>query len=217
MYNFLAVCRDVLLHCVISMNDGPELSGTITALLLKVRGGDKSAEHELLTIVYDDLRRIAMRQLADFRGHSLDATGLVHEVCGRMLNRARLEATDRRHFYALISRAMRDVLIDHIRADQTIKRGGGLQRQPMIECSAGGETLRFDILDLNDALAELGRLDPDAARVVHLRFYGGCTLEESAELIGCSFATIRRHWDYARAWLHERLSQRDSTQRGKIE
>jgi RNA polymerase sigma factor (TIGR02999 family) len=118
-----------------------------------------------------------------------------------------LDATNRRHFFFMFQRAMHDALAAHVRSESAQKRGGGRERIGLIEFEADGDTFAVDILDLRAALEELRQTDPDGAQVIMLRFFGGRSLDETAAIMECTFATARRHWEYARAWLHERLSR----------
>jgi RNA polymerase sigma factor (TIGR02999 family) len=180
--------------------------GTITCLLQEYRGGRHEAIDELYALVYDELRGIAEHRLVGSKGRLLDATALVHAAYARLLGKAELEAADRRQFYFLLSRAMRDVLVEQVRAARSLKRGGGRQPVPMVEVdSSTGKTL-VDVTDVSEALDDLAQQDETASLVVRLRFFCGMTLQETAEAIGITFAVTRRHWDYARAWLHERLA-----------
>ncbi|MCA9244333.1 MAG: hypothetical protein KDA32_10285 [Phycisphaerales bacterium] len=180
--------------------------GEITALLRAGRAGDRNAQDELFALVYPNLQRIARGRLAGRRHDIMQTTGLVNAACERLLGKSVLEADDRRHFYFLVARAIHDVLVEQLRADGALRRGGGLKRSPLMEIEVDGRKALVDALDLNDALEELATHDPVAEEVVRLRFYCGQTLEEVADHINCSLVTARRHWSYARAWLHERLS-----------
>jgi RNA polymerase sigma factor (TIGR02999 family) len=190
-----------------------QLTGTITSLLREARGGKAGALDELFAVVYDDLRRLAQRKIGDVlgpgRGHGASGTALLHAACERLLGRGTPEAEDRRHFYFLLSRAMHDVLVEEVRAAQALRRGGGHERVPFVEFAGEGGPLRLDVLAVREALEALREVDPEGAQVVMLRFFAGRTLEECAALMGCPFAEVRRHWDYARAWLHERLDARE--------
>lgn len=184
---------------------------TVTRLLGEINRGNAAAENELFALVYDDLHELARRHLANFRDGSLEATGLVHEICQRLLGGQGISAGDRQHFYRIVSRAMRHLLIDRGRARRAQKRDGRLKRQELVEFTADQETFRFDVLDLNEALVELERQHPDTARLVQLRFFGGCTFEEAAEALDSTVARVRARWEFARAWLHERLSRGPNT------
>lgn len=177
-------------------------------LLRRIAAGDEGARARLVELVYGELRKIAAGQLRGARGETLQPTALVHEA---WLKLAGAEGfSDRRHFLGVASKAMRSVLVDHVRAKRTHKRGGGAEPSPLDETVAfleGGET---DLLDLNDALVGLEREDPELARLVELRFFGGLSHEEIAAAEGTSLSTIERRWRLARAWLARRLDGSDA-------
>lgn len=181
--------------------------GTITILLQRARSGEAAAANELFERVYDDLRRLARGKYGHVPGRGLEGTALVNAACERLLGRDALNAEDRRHFFFLLGRAMHDVLVEEARARAAEKRGGDRRQVPLVDFAADGASHTFEMLDLHAALEELRRADPDAAQVVSLRFFGNRTLEEAAEMMGVTFAVARRHWDYAKAWLSERLSR----------
>lgn len=187
---------------------------TITSLLGEVREGRADAADRLFAHVYEDLKQVARQQLQKNRAGVLQATALVNAAYERLASREALDAADRRHLFYLFGRAMHDVLVEQVRRDLAEKRGGGLKQVPLLEVTVEGASRRIDLLDLQEALAELSLSDPDAARIVMLRFYAGLTLEESATAAELTFAVARRHWEYAKAWIHERLtSHRDSKNR----
>ncbi len=187
---------------------------TITSLLGEVREGRAGAADRLFAHVYDDLRQVARQHLQKHRAGVLQATALVNAAYERLASREALNAADRRHLFYLFGRAMHDVLVEQVRRDLAEKRGGGLKQVPLLEVTVEGSSRRIDLLDLQEALAELSLADPDAARIVMLRFYAGLTLEESATAADLTFAVARRHWEYAKAWMHERLtSDRESKPR----
>lgn len=187
-------------------------TGTITGFLHRMQNGDPEAPHALLSHAQEELRRIARRRIREARGQqSLQVTAVVNEACARLLEHQALNVQDRRHFFFVFSRAMRDVLVEAIRGECARKRGGGWQRLAIGEFVADGHTHAIDLLDLHDALNELQECDPEGARIIELRFFNGLTLHEAADTMGCTFAIARRHWDYAKAWLFERLSRGESS------
>lgn len=188
--------------------------GTITTLLAEVREGRAGASDRLFTHIYDDLKLVARRHLRKHRGGVFQATDLVNAAYERLAARDVVSAADRRQFFFLLSRAMHDILVEQVRADLARKRGGDAQRVPLVEVTLDQSTRHVDILDLQEALADLGANEPEAARIVMLRFYAGLTLEEAADTVGSTFAITRRHWEYAKAWLHERLSRPGRMRRG---
>ena len=191
-------------------HEGTHNPGEVTLLLRRSGAGDISARDELLRVLYNDLRGMARYAMAsgNFGYLRLDATAVVNDACGRLLGRNQLAAEDGRHFRYLMARAMHDVLVEEARKADADKRPNERRRvelQDTIDGSAN-RTAYWDVLDLHQALEELRLKDPDGAQLIELRFYGGCTLEETAELMGTTLAIVRRNWTYARAWLAERLT-----------
>ena len=170
--------------------------------------GDANAATALLPLVYDQLRRLARRQLRRERpDHTLQATALVHEAYLRLVEPSRLRQWQGRwHFFAAAAEAMRRILVDNARGKARLKRGGG--RRPLrlddVELIAGDAQL--DLLALDEALAEFEADQPQKAQLVKLRYFAGLTVEESAQALGISVATAARHWAYARAWLYARIN-----------
>lgn len=180
--------------------------GTITGLLARARSGDALASERLFATVYGDLRRLARRQLRRCPADPLQTTAVANAACERLLGRVELNAEDRRHFFFLLDRAMRDVVVEQARANGAKKRGGSLIRVPFSDLPAAERSDPLDVVELDKALTELAVVDAEAARVVELRFFGGRTLHETAEILGCTLAIVRKNWDYAKSWLHHRLS-----------
>ncbi len=160
-------------------------------------------------MLYDELRRIAARQLQGERdGHSLQATAVVHEAYLKLVDLRRMRWQDRRHFLAVASRLMRQVLVDHARARLAAKRGGAGPRVELTEASGVSEPRSVDFVALDGALERLAALDAEQARLVELRFFGGLTIAETAEVLGSSPATVKRDWETARLWLFRELGGR---------
>ena len=186
------------------------MAGDITQLLRQWREGDGSARDRLVAVLYPELRALADRQLRGERSnHTLQPTALVNEAYLRLSGLERLEWQDRGHFVHMAARVMREVLVDHARRRQAAKRDGGQQVTLTSLELAAPEARGLDALALDAALARLEQLDPDKARVVELRYFGGLSIEETAEATGSSPATVKRHWQAARAWLFEALSDSD--------
>jgi RNA polymerase sigma factor (TIGR02999 family) len=188
--------------------DDPELdAGEVTRLLQAAHEGEPDALERLLPLVYDDLRRLARRQLGyEYAERTLNPTALVHESYLK-LGRPALAARDRAHFLAIAARAMRQVLVDEARNRKAMKRGGGWQRATL---SGSHWVADFDVeelLTLNDALDEL---DARQRQVVECRFFGGMEEREIAEALGITERTVRRDWVKARAWLYRALAERGS-------
>jgi RNA polymerase sigma factor (TIGR02999 family) len=183
--------------------------GDVTALLRRLRRGDEAAREELFTLTFDRMRKIAHGLLRHERpDHTLQSTALVNEAVAQLLQgTALLSATDRGHFFAVLTRAMRHVLIDHERRRQAEKRGGGLERFP-IEAASDVEDPRgqFDRVELLDAIEALSLLHDRAAQVVTLRFLSGLPPAEVARHLGVSLSTVESDWRLARAWLFRELT-----------
>lgn len=184
--------------------------GNITMLLRAHVAGDATALDQLLPRVYDELSRIARARLRRERDdHTLSTADLVHEAFLELVPLERINWQSRAHFFAIASRAMRNVLVDYAERHGAAKRGGGQRAIPLHdlleEHVAGADRPTDDLLMLNHALERLERLDPRKARVVECRFFGGLSLDETAEVLGTSPATVSRDWAFARAWLHKEL------------
>ena len=181
----------------------------ITALLQAHAAGDPGALERLLPQVYDQLRRIARSRLRRERpGHTLAPTELVHEAFMKLLPVERVDWRSRAHFFAIASRAMRNVLVDHAVRRGAAKRGAGAQLVSIDEEHAAAEQPLDALIALSEALSRLERLDPRQAQVVECRFFGGLSLDETAEALNTSAATVSRDWTFARAWLHHELKTR---------
>ena len=178
----------------------------ITSQLLAWRAGEASAQESLFPLVYAELRRIAHRQMAGERSeHTLDTTGLVHEAYLKLVDRTRADWTDRSHFFAVAATAMRRVLVDSARRYRSEKRGGAPRRVSLTDSMLVAEQRADTLIAVDDALAELARIDPRVSRVVECRFFAGLTEEETAEVIGVTARTVRRDWIKAKGWLHRSL------------
>lgn len=191
--------------------DPPEPDATpsdVTGLLLSWSNGDASAAERLLPAVYDDLRRQAARAMRrEGDDHTLQATALVHEAYLRLIDQRRVQWRNRSHFFGIAAQAMRRVLVDHARGRLAAKRGGDMKQLTLSgadEAAANADD-GVEVLALHEALERLAQLDPDQARLVELRYFGGLTIEETAEALGVSPATMKREWAVARAWLRREL------------
>ena len=179
----------------------------VTGLLLSWRQGDAGALDRLVPLMYDELRRVARRHLRrEPPGHSLQATALVHEVYLRLVDVDRMTLKSRTHFFAVAARLMRQILVDHARRKRAGKRGGGVTMMSLDEVSPAAQTSNVDVLALDQALDALSSFDPQQCRVVELRFFAGLNIDEAAEALGISTATVEREWAMAKAWLYQRLS-----------
>lgn len=185
-------------------------SDRITALLRAHATGDRQALEELLPLVYGELRRIARGRLGhEQAGHTLAPTELVHEAFLKLVPIRNVDWQSRAHFYAIASRAMRNVLIDHAVRRGAAKRGGGAHAVTLDDVDASREEPLDELIALGEALERLERIEPRQARVVECRFFGGLSLDETAEALGISAATVSRDWMFARAWLHRELAPHD--------
>ena len=161
-----------------------------------------SDPNNLMPLVYDELRRIAAGYIRRERpGQTLQATALVNEAFVRLVNEKTRPFANRTHFLAIAALSMRQILVQRARARKAAKRGGAPKQVTLYENLAVGESLPIDVLALDEALTRLAALDPDLVRIVELRYFGGLTVEETAEAMGTSSATVKRQWAIARAWL----------------
>lgn len=186
------------------------MSGELTQLLARARGGDEGARASLLPMVYEELRRLARSRMSRLpAGHTLQPTALVHEVYLDVLGKDAAAFEDRRHFFGIAARAMRDVLVDHVRRKQSQKRGGGVEKvsgDDLDDVAAAIALPPEDMLALDAALTQLAAENARAAQVVELSYFAGLTHPEIAELLGINARTVERDWRFARAWLHRALS-----------
>jgi RNA polymerase sigma factor (TIGR02999 family) len=179
----------------------------ISTLLSKWRNGDRQALEALLPLVYQELRHIAQYHLRQERpDHTLQSTALVHEAYLRLTKQSPPEIENRAHFMAVASRLMRQILVDHARGHRAAKRGGGIKLE-IQDVGSSEKAPSVDLIMLDDALNELARLDPQQSRIVELRFFGGMSIEETAEIVGVSVTTVKREWATARAWLRREVGK----------
>ncbi len=179
--------------------------GDVSALLRAWTDGDQSALRKLTPIVYDELHRLARYYMnAERSGHSLQTTALVNEAYLRLTDYKRMRWENRTHFFAVSAQLMRRILVDHARR-HNLKRGAGVQHVLLEEIAVVGERDE-DLVVLDDALRALARFDPRKAQVVELRFFGGLSVEETAEILKVSAVTVMRDWSTARAWLYREMN-----------
>jgi RNA polymerase sigma factor (TIGR02999 family) len=182
-------------------------SQPVSALPSKWRSGDQQAFQVLLSLVYQELRRIAQYHLKQERpDHTLQSTALVHEAYLRLMKQDPAEFANRAHFMGVASRLMRQILVDHARGHRAAKRGGGLKLE-LTDAMSVQKPQNVDLIALDDALNGLARLDSQQSRIVELRFFGGLSIEETAEIIGISRTTVKREWATARAWLRREVAK----------
>jgi RNA polymerase sigma factor (TIGR02999 family) len=183
----------------------------VTRLLIKWSAGDKSALDELVPVVYGELRRLARRHMnRENPGHTLQTSALINEAYLRLVNQRDVEWKDRAHFFAVAAQVMRHILIDHARGQRSAKRGAGAVRVELNEALVLPEPRAHELIELDDALTDLASVDPRRSQIVELRFFGGLSVEETAEVMHLSPATIHREWQAARAWLRRAISARES-------
>ena len=192
------------------MSDPQGAEPGITQLLIAWSNGHREAIRDLMPLVYDDLRRVAasyMRQ--EGAGHALQTTALVHEAYVRLIDQKQVKWRNRAHFFGVAAGLMRRILVDHARRRRAEKRGGDWERVTLAEHEIAAESAReIDVLSLHESLERLATFDPQQERIVELRYFGGLTIEETAEVIGVSPATVVRDWTIAKAWLRSDLTRR---------
>jgi RNA polymerase sigma factor (TIGR02999 family) len=181
----------------------------VTRILSVIEEGDPHASEQLLPLVYEELRKLAARKLAvEKPGQTLEATGLVHEAYLRLVDVERAQQwNSRRHFFAAAAEAMRRILVERARARGSIKRGGGHGRLDLDNLTVASPDRPEELLALDEALTRLAALEPQAAELVHLRYFAGQTMGAAAELLGLSLRSSHRLWAYAKAWLLQELGR----------
>jgi RNA polymerase sigma factor (TIGR02999 family) len=197
------------------MDAGP---GEITALLARVSGGDAEAQSRLAPLVYGELRRLAAHYMRRERpDHTLQPTAVVHEAYIRLVQQKDANWQGRAHFFAIASRMMRNILVDHARNANAGKRGGRCHKVPLDAALVYAEDQSDQLLMVNEALDRLAQWDPRQCRIVEMRFFGGLSNEEVAEVLGISARTVKREWSVARAWLYGELTGGSAGDRGTME
>ena len=185
---------------------GDGVPSRLTVLLKQMQRGDRDAGDKAVALVYDELHQIASRELRRERpGHTLVTTALLNEAYLRFVGSGTLEIQSREHFFAIASQQMRRILVDHARAKHAQRRGGGGIHIGLDDVQIGMAPRGIDLLSLDIALKELEAVEPRAAKVVELRYFGGYTDKQVAQALGISLATVRRDWEFARCWLFDRM------------
>jgi RNA polymerase sigma-70 factor, ECF subfamily len=181
--------------------------GDVSTLLRAWRNGDQTALERLTPVVFDELHRLARRYMKRERpGHSLQATALVNEAYMRLVDYKRMQWHDRAHFFAVSSQLMRRILVEHARR-HNLKRGGGVRHISLEEITVVDARAPVDMVALDDAMNALARFDPRKVQVVEMRFFGGLSVEETAEVLRVSPVTVMRDWSTAKAWLYRELTR----------
>jgi RNA polymerase sigma factor (TIGR02999 family) len=181
---------------------------SVSALLERYRAGEQEALDSLLPLVYNELRRLAHRYLQKERpNHTLQSTAVVHEAYLRLVKQQGARFENRAHFFAICAQLMRQVLVEYARTRKAVKRDGGY-RMTLDDALLFTRGAGVDLVSLDDALKDLARLDVQQSKIVELRFFAGLSIEETAEALDISPATVKRHWDTAKMWLYREMSRR---------
>jgi len=187
-------------------------STQVTELLGRWRAGDREALDSLMPLVYQELRRIAQRYLSNERpDHTLQSTALVHEAYVRLAQQDLPQWQNRAHFFAVAAQLMRQILVDYARSHLASKRGGNVYKLALDDAEEQPQAFDVDIVALDDALKSLAEMDGQQSRVVELKFFGGLSIEDTAEVLGISASTVKRDWITARAWLYRELDRSAAT------
>jgi len=187
------------------MSDSP---ADITLLLHAAASGERDDMDALIGAVYADMRRLAQAHMGgERRNHTLQPTALVHEAYVKLIDQRGVEWKDRIHFFAVASRIIRRILIDHARGHTADKRGGSAARVSLGDQDVAGPVRDVDLLALDEAMQELEQIDPQQAKIIELRYFGGCSIEEVAELLKVGKRTVDRQWQAAKAWILVRLEE----------
>lgn len=182
----------------------------VTQLLIQWRRGDKTALDKLIPLIYEELRRLASHYMRGERtDHTLQTTALVNEAYLRLIDHKDMQWQNRAHFVGVAAQAMRRILVDHARSRQYFKRGAGVPKVSLDEAAVVRQEQTAELVALDDALTDLARVDPRKSQIVELRYFGGLSVDETAEVLGISPATVMRDWSTAKAWLLRAISQRD--------
>jgi len=190
----------------------PALPQEITQLLMNWSQGDKAALDQLVPLVYPELRRLAKRHMdRENSAHTLQTSALINEAYLKLVDQQNVKWQNRAHFFAVAAQVMRHILVDHARTRNYAKRGGGALKLPLDEAAALTEQRAAQLIALDDALSDLSALDGRKSQIIELRFFGGLSLEETAEVMKISPSTVQREWRAAKAWLHHAMSKTDES------
>ena len=194
------------------MSDKNTHTDKVTQLLIDWSNGDRAALDRLMPLIDEELRRLAHRYMRQERvDHTLQTTALVNEAFLRLVNRKNLQWQNRAHFFGIAAQLMRTILVDHARSHASAKRGGGARKLELNEALVVSQQKASEVIALDEALNQLALIDPRQSRIVELRFFGGLTVEEAAEVLDVSPVTIKREWSTAKAWLYRELAGQPET------
>jgi RNA polymerase sigma factor (TIGR02999 family) len=185
-----------------------EESNEVTQLLLRLTDGETDVLDRILPLIYDELRVLAGKYLGreHRQNHTLQPTALVHEAYVRLVDQRAVRWESRAHFFGAAANVMRHILVDHARRHKAEKRGGEFEKMQLEESIVIASNEKdVELLDLNEALEELAQIDPQKSKIVELRYFGGLSVAETAEVLGVSEITVKRHWRIAKAWLYDKL------------
>jgi len=189
------------------MDSQAATSGKVTQLLLELSGGNRAVVDELIPFLYQELKRIAAAQLRQERpGHTLQVTALVHEAYLKLVDQRQVTWRNQAHFFGVAAQVMRRILLDYAKGRDRGKRGGGVRKVSLDEALTVSYDRAFELVRIDEALERLEAFDQRQAQVVEMRFFGGLSVEETAEALGVSEPTVKREWAMAKAWLHREIS-----------
>src|SRR5215475_62176 len=190
-----------------------QVNQDVTALLVKWSGGDRAALEELMPLVYGELKRLAGSYLRRERpDHTLQSAALVNEAYMRLIDQSQVRWQNKSHFFGIAAQMMRRILVDHARGHKAEKRGAGVELLDLNEAVAQAQKQSIDLLGLDEALATLEKMDAQQSKIIELRFFGGLSIEETAEVLGISPATVKRDFAAARAWLYRAVTTRGGSE-----
>jgi len=194
-----------------------DASKDVTHLLEELRDGNEDAVARLVPLLYSELRRMAASYLSrERRDHTLQPTAVVHEAYLRLVDQKNVHWQNRQHFFGVAAQAMRRVLVDHARSHQSLKRGGAQGKVPLESAMVCATDRSAELVAIDEALSRLATFDPQQARIIELRFFGGLTVEETAQVLGISPATVKRGWNVAKAWLTRELGKERGSEGPKM-
>ena len=187
-------------------------SQQLTQMLIQLSEGNAQMVDDILPLIYDELRRLAGNYLRRERSdHTLQPTALVHEAYIKLIDQTQVKWQNRAHFFGIAANIMRRILVDYARQHKAEKRGGAAEKMPLEEeILIVSERKSAELLALDEALENLAKIDSQKSKIVELRYFGGLSVEETAEVLGVSEITVKRHWRMAKAWLYGQLSQQNS-------